>query len=68
MQKFFVVNSGSTDQTLEIAKKKAGCQSVWASFKNYAEQLSWAIKNLLITTSWIMRFDADEHDLNWLKS
>lgn len=55
----FVVDSSSTDQTVEIAQK-AGCQVFEHPFENYAKQLNWAIQNLPITTPWLMRFDADE--------
>lgn len=55
----FVVDSGSTDQTVEIAQK-AGCQVFEHPFENYAKQLNWAIQNLPIATPWLMRLDADE--------
>lgn len=55
----FVVDSGSTDRTIEIAKQ-AGCQVVHHPFQNQAQQLNWALQNLPITTPWIMRLDADE--------
>lgn len=56
---FFIVDSGSTDQTVEIAQQ-AGCQIFEHFFENHAKQLNWAIQNLPITTTWIMRLDADE--------
>jgi glycosyltransferase involved in cell wall biosynthesis len=55
----FVVDSGSTDQTVPIAKQ-AGCQVFEHPWENYAKQLNWALENLPITTPWIMRLDADE--------
>ena len=55
----FVVDSGSTDQTVEIAQK-AGCQVFEHPFENQAKQLNWAIQNLPIATPWLMRLDADE--------
>lgn len=55
----FIVDSGSTDQTVEIARK-ASCQVFKHPFENHAKQLNWALQNLPITTSWIMRLDADE--------
>ncbi|MFQ4140795.1 glycosyltransferase family 2 protein [Chlorogloeopsis sp. ULAP02] len=57
--KIFIVDSGSTDRTVEIAQK-AGCQVFNHPFENQAKQLNWAIENLPITTNWIMRLDADE--------
>jgi len=55
----FIVDSASTDETVEIAKK-AGCQVFTHSFENQAKQLNWALGNLPIRSSWIMRLDADE--------
>jgi glycosyltransferase involved in cell wall biosynthesis len=55
----FVVDSNSTDRTVDIAQE-AGCQVVEHPFENQAQQLNWALKSLPITTPWIMRLDADE--------
>lgn len=55
----FIVDSNSTDRTVAIAKE-AACQVVEHHWENYAQQLNWALKNLPITTPWIMRLDADE--------
>lgn len=55
----FIVDSGSTDQTVEIAQK-ARCQVFEHPFENQAKQLNWAIQNLPIATPWLMRLDADE--------
>nr|WP_242040776.1 glycosyltransferase family 2 protein [Coleofasciculus sp. FACHB-1120] len=55
----FVVDSGSSDRTIEIAKE-LGCQVFEHPFENYAKQFNWAIENLPIMTPWIMRLDADE--------
>ena len=63
----FVVDSGSTDQTVEIARA-AGCQVYQHRFENHAAQLNWAIENLPIETSWVMRLDADERLMSELAS
>lgn len=55
----FVVDSGSTDRTIEIAKQ-AGCSVAFHPWECHATQLNWAMQNLPITTPWIMRLDADE--------
>jgi glycosyltransferase involved in cell wall biosynthesis len=55
----FIVDSGSSDATVEIAKK-AGCHVVTHPFENHAKQLNWALQALPIKTPWIMRLDADE--------
>ena len=55
----FIVDSGSTDRTREIAAAW-GCHVVEHPFVNHAEQLNWALDNLPIETPWLMRLDADE--------
>ncbi|MGA1622460.1 MAG: glycosyltransferase family 2 protein, partial [Synechocystis sp.] len=57
--KIFIVDSGSTDDTLAIAKEY-GCEIYEHPFKNHAEQLNWAVENLPIESPWVMRLDADE--------
>jgi len=55
----FIIDSGSSDRTIEIAKEY-NCQVFNNPWENYAQQLNWGLKNLPITTPWIMRLDADE--------
>lgn len=55
----FVVDSFSTDRTVEMAKSR-GAQVRQHEFKNHAAQLAWALGNLPIDTEWVMRVDADE--------
>ena len=55
----FVVDSYSTDNTIEITKKYTN-QIYKRQFKNHAEQFNWALGNLKIETEWILRLDADE--------
>jgi glycosyltransferase involved in cell wall biosynthesis len=55
----FVVDSGSTDRTLEIARD-AGCQVVEHPFENYAAQRNWAFDHLPVATPWTLCLDADE--------
>ena len=54
----FVLDSGSTDQTLEILKKYP-VQVFYHPFKNYGKQRNWAFENLPIKTDWILNMDAD---------
>ena len=58
-QEIFVVDSFSTDGTVDIAREK-GAQVVQHPFQNYAKQFEWAMENLPITAEWVMRLDADE--------
>lgn len=55
----FVIDSGSTDSTIQIAEA-AGCSVLYHPWTNYAEQFDWALINCPITTPWVMRMDADE--------
>ena len=57
--KIFLVDSGSTDATLEIGAR-AGAEIVHHDFVTHAKQLNWALENLPITTGWVLRLDADE--------
>ena len=54
-----VVDSGSTDRTIEIARRM-GADVYEHPFENYARQFNWAIDHTEITTKWTFRLDADE--------
>lgn len=55
----FVVDSGSSDKTLKIAKKYT--DKVYKHpFYNFSQQRNWAQDNLPIKNEWIMHLDADE--------
>lgn len=54
-----VVDSGSNDRTVEIAKE-LGADVYVHPFENYARQFNWGIDNTDITTKWTFRLDADE--------
>jgi glycosyltransferase involved in cell wall biosynthesis len=55
----FVIDSFSTDRTVELAKAR-GATVLQNRFVNYAKQFQWGLDNAPITASWIMRLDADE--------
>lgn len=54
-----IIDSGSTDRTIEIAKAM-GADIYVHEFENYARQFNWGIDNTDITTKWTVRLDADE--------
>ena len=58
----YIIDSFSTDKTLEIAKEFANVhilQNKWEN--NYAKQFNWGLANAGITTQWVLRLDADEY-------
>lgn len=59
-KEIFVVDSFSSDKTVEIAEA-LGAKVVKHEFVNQAQQFNWALENLPIQTEWVMRMDADEY-------
>jgi len=55
----FILDSHSTDQTLNIASRY-GCHIVQNSFENYAKQRNYALERLPICSEWVLFLDADE--------
>lgn len=55
-----VVDSGSTDKTLDILAKYA-VKTYTHPFENYAKQRNWALNNLEINNEWVFNLDADQH-------
>ena len=55
----FVVDSGSTDRTVQIAEA-FGARVLTHPFESQARQLNWALDTLPLTASWTLRLDADE--------
>lgn len=54
-----VVDSLSTDRTLEICRRYTD-RIVQHPFENQAKQFNWALDNVSISSEWIVRLDADE--------
>lgn len=57
--KVYVIDSGSTDRTLEIARQ-TGATVLYHPWLNYATQFNWALDQLPHDTEWVLRLDADE--------
>jgi glycosyltransferase involved in cell wall biosynthesis len=58
VQELFVVDSGSTDRTVAIAR--ASARVFEHPFEHYGAQRNWAIDHLPITAPWTLHVDADE--------
>ena len=54
-----VVDSGSTDNTVPLARE-SGAEVLTNPFRYYAAQFNWGIDNADIRTKWTLRVDADE--------
>lgn len=62
----FILDSQSTDRTLEIASQY-GSHIAQNKFENYAKQRNHALNHLPITSEWVLFLDADEWMLDVLK-
>lgn len=60
-KEIFLVDSFSSDKTIEISKECGAYvyQNKWPG--NQAKQFNWALENLPIKTKWVLRLDADEY-------
>lgn len=59
VKRIVVIDSFSTDATVEIAKQ-LGAEVYQNKWVNYANQYQYAIDNCNISSKWIFRIDADE--------
>ncbi len=60
MDNILIIDSGSTDQTYDIAKKYK-CEFIFNKWKNHATQFNFGINYLKNKYTWIIRVDADEY-------
>lgn len=62
-QHVFVVDSGSTDGSVELAQSLGAkvFQYEWTKESNFSKKINWALDNLPIKTTWAIRLDADEY-------
>ena len=67
VKEVFVIDSYSTDKTLEIAKKYTNVTILQNKWVNYATQFNWALENAPIHSKWVLRLDADEYLTEELK-
>ena len=60
VDEIFVVDSGSVDKTVDLAKKN-NCTILVNDFSNQAQQFNWALGKLPALYDWVLRLDADEY-------
>jgi glycosyltransferase involved in cell wall biosynthesis len=65
-EEILVLDSGSTDRTLEIAIEK-GCRVFERAFVSYSDQRNHALRQLPVKTEWVFFLDADERLVDELK-
>ncbi len=66
LREIFIVDSFSTDKTLEIARHYTD-KIFQHEFENYGKQRNWALNNLPITTEWILNLNSDQRITEDLK-
>lgn len=55
-----VLDSGSTDETVDIARRR-DVKVHYNRFEGFGAQRNWAIDNIAVRYSWVFHLDADEH-------
>lgn len=58
-QEIYVVDSGSTDRTPEIARQYQA-HFVHHEFKSHTRQWNWALRSLPLSSDWVLALDADQ--------
>lgn len=56
-RRVLLIDSGSTDQTLSIAKQFANVETVYRKFDTFAGQCNFGLSN--VATPWVLSLDAD---------
>lgn len=59
-ERVIVIDSYSTDRTIELVKLLGG-EYFQHTFVNQAQQFQWALDTIPLNTDWVMRIDADEY-------
>lgn len=60
VNRIIVVDSGSSDKTVELSENLGAEVYNHVPFENHGKQFNWALDNIEIKSKWIFRVDADE--------
>jgi glycosyltransferase involved in cell wall biosynthesis len=60
VERVVVIDSFSTDRTVEIARS-LGAEVFQNPWKNHAAQFAWGLEKTNVTSGWTMRIDCDEY-------
>ena len=60
-KEIFLIDSFSTDRTLEIAQEYPQVKVLQNKWVNHATQFNWGLEKAPISTKWVLRLDADEY-------
>lgn len=61
-ERVVIIDCHSVDATCAIASEFSNCEVVQHDWPgNQAAQFNWALDNVVITTDWVLRLDADEY-------
>lgn len=64
-----IIDSFSTDKTIEIASQYPNVQILQHKWENsYSKQFNWGLNKAPIKTKWVLRMDADEYLTDELKA
>ena len=59
VKRIVVIDSFSTDNTLNIVKKY-NIEVFQKEYISFSDKINWSLKNANIKTNWVLRLDADE--------
>ena len=60
VERIVVIDSFSTDRTVEIARG-LGAEVLQNAWRGHADQFDWGMRNANVTSAWTMRIDCDEY-------
>ena len=62
--RIIIVDSGSDDNTVDIAKKELGTETYYHEWCGHANQFNWALDHCNIQTEWVFRLVCRRKDIS----